>query len=61
MPLVIAAGVASWLWGILVLLVCIAAIAVFIWGGSNEAHLRCLDHRLGAPGLVDSAACIVEH
>jgi hypothetical protein len=49
------------IWRIVLALAVIAGIAAFIWGGTNDAHLRCVDHRLGAPGLLDSLACIVEH
>jgi hypothetical protein len=51
----------AFLWKLVIFVLVVGAIAGFIWGGSNDAHLRCLDHRLGAPGLIDSLACVFEH
>jgi hypothetical protein len=51
----------AFLWKLVIFALVAGAIVGFIWGGSNDAHLRCLDHRLGAPGLIDSLACVFEH
>jgi hypothetical protein len=60
-PILIAGITIAVIWRLLVVLIVVAGVAAYIWGGSNAAHDRCILHRLGAPGLVDSIACILEH
>jgi hypothetical protein len=39
----------------------ITGIVGFIWGGTNDAHARCLAHRFGDDSFLATAACAVEH
>jgi hypothetical protein len=59
---VIAASVVVYLiWRLALVLLVVGVIVGYIWGGSNNAQERCLAHRLGAPGLLNSLACVFEH
>jgi len=49
------------LWRLLTVLVVLGAIAAYIWGGTLSAHVDCLAHELGKPGLVGTLACAVAH
>jgi hypothetical protein len=60
-PFILVGALVSGLWRLAGVLAVFAVIAAFIWGGTTEAHVRCLAHELGAPGLLNSIACVVEH
>jgi hypothetical protein len=49
------------LWSLLASAFFILVIVVWIWGGTNGAHLDCLKHRLGDNGAIPELACAVEH
>jgi hypothetical protein len=49
------------LWRLLVVALVIGGIGLYIWGGSTDAHLRCLAHRFGDNSLIGTVACAVEH
>jgi hypothetical protein len=36
-------------------------VAGYLYGGTNNAHMRCLQHRFGEPGVLGSIACAVQH
>jgi hypothetical protein len=61
LALLVGVGLVQFVWRALIALCVVAAIAGYVWGGSNAAHLDCIAHRLGAPGIVGSFACAVEH
>jgi hypothetical protein len=60
-PFILVGALVSGLWRLAGVFAVFAVIAAFIWGGTTEAHVRCLAHELGAPGLLNSIACVVEH
>jgi zinc-ribbon domain len=60
-PFILIGALVSGLWRLAGVLVVCAVIAGFIWGGTTEAHARCFAHELGAPGLLNAIACVVEH
>jgi hypothetical protein len=60
-PFILVGALVSGLWRLAGVLAVCAVIAAFIWGGTTEAHLRCVAHELGAPGLLNAIACVVEH
>lgn len=60
-PFILVGALVSGLWRLAGVLGVCAMIAAFIWGGTTEAHVRCVAHELGAPGLLNSIACVVEH
>lgn len=60
-PFILIGALVSGLWRLAGVLVVCAVIAAFIWGGTTEAHVRCVAHELGAPGLLNAIACVVEH
>lgn len=50
------------LWKLGTALLIALAIGGYVWGGSNDAHQRCLMHRLtDENSLIDNFACAVEH
>jgi hypothetical protein len=61
MPFILIGALVSGLWRLAGVLAVCAVIAAFIWGGTTEAHARCFVHELGAPGLLNAIACVVEH
>jgi hypothetical protein len=56
-----AAGLAVAGWRLIVVLLVAIGIVGFLWGGSNSAHERCIDHRLGDRSFMGAVACAVEH
>lgn len=57
----VALGGAALLVRLGIALLAVLAIGGFVYGGTDDAHQRCLAHRLGAPGIIGTVACVVEH
>jgi hypothetical protein len=50
------------LWKLATAALIVLAIGGYLWGGSNAAHERCLEHRIVADNsLINTFACTVQH
>lgn len=54
-------GLAAILWSLAGTAVTVLGVTALLWGGTNDAHTRCLKYRLGSHALIDQFACAVEH